>query len=388
MAVDQGPRTEQTPKSSTRLAIAQIVILFGVAGAIVRGAIFIGAMIVSPGLLHGQDIAGLEIDRAFFIVATKGPEGKWTARETDRVPLRPQDACYGWRLHFSWNSPSELAWRDEFTLPAIPGKDPTLLVTRRREKPQNGWIGNTWCVTRGDPAGEHVIKVFVQDSLARAFTFFVVSQEGVAGRDPAAAAAGHDAQVVDPLSQLGDFTAQRASLEDELEANYPKPPKRLDTDPTTSAVLLLDIDLTGTFGNSEVNGAAVVADSSGPIRAAPLDGDVVMFHNLPPGSYSLRFIRVDVYKAGDLRPRKTVALHTPPSVEIRVTVAQGGVHYLGSVVVKGKANILGDKPPEYQLTYDAKRETAAWSAFRKKYAATPWAALADGRILALRSPSR
>jgi hypothetical protein len=243
-------------------------------------------------------------------------------------------------------------------------------------------------VITGDPAGEHVIRVYVQDSLTRAFRFFVVSQEGVAARDPAAAAVGHDAAVVDPLSQLGDFSAQRASLEVELEANYPKPPKRLDTDPATSAVLLLDIDLKGTFGNSEVNGAAVVADSSGPIRAAPLNGDVVMFHNLPPGNYSLRFIRVDVYKGGDLRPRTTVALHTPPSLEIRVAVAQGGVHYLGTVVVKGKANVLGDKPPEYEFVYHASREISAWSAFRKKYADTPWAALADGRILALRSPSR
>ena len=346
------------------------------------------AIVGAPRFVHGQETARFDIDRALFIVATKGLHGKWTARETDRVPLRPRDACYGWRLHVSGNPLSELAWRAEFTLPAIPGKDPTLLVTRKRERPQNGWIGHTWCVTKGDPAGEHVIRVYVQDSLARAFTFFVVSQEGVAARDPAAAPAEHGAPVVDPLSQLGDFSAQRASLEDELEATYPKPPKRLDTDPTTFAVLLLDLDLKGTFSNSEVNGAAVVADSGGPIRAAPLNGDVVMFHSLPPGTYSLRFIRVDVYKGGDLRPRETVALRTPPSFEIRVTVAQGGVHYLGTVVVKGKANVLGDKPPEYEVVYDASREISAWSAFRKKYADTPWAALAEGRILALRSPSR
>ncbi len=344
-------------------------------------------VVVTPAFVHGQSTAGLEIDRALFIAATKSPNGKWSVQETDRVPLRPRDACYGWRLHVSGNSMSELAWRDEFTLPATPGKDPTLLVTRKRERPQNGWIGNTWCVTKGDPAGEHMIRVYVKDSLTRTFTFYVVSQEGVAAQDPALAGVVHDASLVDPLGKLGDFSAQRASLEEELEANYPKPPNRLDTDPTTAAVLLLDIDLKGSLGNSEVKGAAVVTDASGPIRAAPMNGDLVMFHTLQPGSYSLRFLRVDVYSGGDPRPRKT-ALHTPPSLEINVTVSQSGIHYLGTVVVKGKVNLLGDKPPEYQLTYDAKREIAAWSAFRKKYPDTPWAVLADGRILALRSSSR
>lgn len=335
---------------------------------------------------HGQNTSALEIDRALFIVATKGTDGKWAAWEGDRVPLRPRDACYGWRLHVSANAPTELAWRDEFRLPGKPGQDSTRLVTRKQEKPQNGWIGNTWCVTKGDPAGTHMIRVYIQDSLRREFPFLVVSQEGV-GRDTGAAVepAG---PVVDPLGQLGDFSAQRAALEEELEANYPKPPKRLDADPTASAVLLVDIDLKGTWGNSEVNGAALVADSGGPIRARSLNRDLVMFHGLSPGSYSLRFIRVDIYKGGDLRPRNTVAVHTPASLEIQVTVAQGGAHYLGTVVVKGKANLLGDKLPDYELTYDVGREIAAWSTFRKKYADTPWAALADGRIVALRSTSR
>lgn len=337
-------------------------------------------------VVRAQNSPVLEIDRAFFIVATKGSDGKWVARETDRVPLRPRDACYGWRLHFSAKVSSELAWRDEFTLPAKPGQD-TLLVTRKQDRPQNGWIGNTWCVTAGDPTGAHVIKVYFQDSLRRAFPFFVVSPESV-GRDSAAAGIGAARSVVDPLGQLGDFSAQRAALEEELEASYPKPPKRLDADPTASAVLLVDIDLKGTWGNSEVNGAALVADSGGPIRARSLNRDLVMFHGLSPGSYSLRFIRVDIYKGGDLRPRNTVAVHTPASLEIQVTVAQGGAHYLGTVVVKGKANLLGDKLPDYELTYDVGREIAAWSTFRKKYADTPWAALADGRIVALRSTSR
>src|SRR5881628_857245 len=87
------------------------------------------AVVGSPNVSRGQSAASPEIDRALFMVATKGPDGRWAVRETDRVPLRPRDACYGWRLRFSNNAPGEVAWRAEFTLPAQPGKD-SLLVTK------------------------------------------------------------------------------------------------------------------------------------------------------------------------------------------------------------------------------------------------------------------
>src|SRR3989442_5099534 len=225
------------------------------------------ALVGSPAFGQGQSIAGLEIDHALFMVAAKGPDGKWAVRETDRVPLRPREACYGWRLHFSNDPPGEVAWRAEFTLPAKPGNDATPLVTKKSEKTQGGWIGDGWCVTKGDPAGEHVIKVYVRDSLARTFTFSVVAPEDLVGREPAG---GVGVPPVDPLDQLGDFSTRRALLEAELEAAYPKPPKGLDTDPTKAAVLLLDIDIKGGLG--KVDGAALVAldRSAGPIRAAAL----------------------------------------------------------------------------------------------------------------------
>src|SRR5207244_350046 len=264
-----------------------------------RVALFAALAVVgSPSFSRGQNAASLEIDRALFMVATKGPDGKWAVRETDRVPLRPRDACYGWRLHFSNNAPGEVAWRGEFTLPATPGKDPTLLVTKKSEKPLGGWIGDGWCVTKGDPTGEHVIKVYVRDSLARTFRFSVVA------------------------------------------------PDR----------------------------------SAGPIRAATLKGDVVMFHTLEPGNYSLRFIRVENYN-----PWQFLALEKPPFIEINVTVPGSGIAYLGTVMVSKKLRLGGSKPPEFQLTYDKGRELQAWSAFKEKYAESPWAALAEQRIVALRS---
>jgi hypothetical protein len=74
------------------------------------------AVVASPNFSRAQNSPSLEIDRALFMVATKGPDGKWSVRETDRVPLRPTDACYGWRLHFSKNTGDEVSWRSEFAL--------------------------------------------------------------------------------------------------------------------------------------------------------------------------------------------------------------------------------------------------------------------------------
>ncbi len=188
-----------------------------------------------------------------------------------------------------------------------------------------------------------------------------------------------------PLTaQAADLPTQRASLQDELEATYPNPPKRLDTDPTMSSVLLIDINLKGALGR--LQGAALVTrgNGGGPIRAATMKGDLVMFHTLDPGTYSLRFVRVENYN-----PSKILVLEKPPALEINVTVARGGIYYLGTVIVsRKKIGLLGLKPPEFQLMYDAKRELEAWSAFKKKYADSPWTVGADRRILALRSPEK
>src|SRR2546421_12886322 len=90
-----------------------------------RVALFAALAVVgSPSFSRGQSAASLEIDRALFMGATKGPDGKWAVRETDRVPLRPRDAWYGWRPHFSNNGPGEVAWGGASTLPSNPGEDP------------------------------------------------------------------------------------------------------------------------------------------------------------------------------------------------------------------------------------------------------------------------
>ena len=77
-----------------------------------------------------------------------------------------------------------------------------------------------------------------------------------------------------------------------------------------------------------------------------------------------------------------------PTLDINVSVGRGGLYYAGTVAVSRKFRVLGSRPMDFVLVSDAQREIEAWSAFKKKYADSPWAALADRRILALTSPDQ
>ena len=147
--------------------------------------LFVG---IALGLLvsvaNAQGITAADIDRARFKVSTKGTDGKWTSRETDRVPLTPGEACYNWGLHLSKTPPGDVAWTEELEIPAKPAiwqhsdkfelsKERTVAVTKKSQTPKDGWISHGWCVAKGDPAGRYVIKVYVGEGLAKTFEFFV-----------------------------------------------------------------------------------------------------------------------------------------------------------------------------------------------------------------------
>ncbi len=174
--------------------------------------------------------------------------------------------------------------------------------------------------------------------------------------------------------------AQWPELERELDVIYPKLPKRLDTDPAVSSLVLVDIDLKGIIRLNAVDGVALVAGGEGGevTRAAEMKDGLVMFHGLAPGTYSLRFIKLSTGIA-------TVVLEKPPAVLIDVNVKRGDVSYLGTVVVSKR---FGPKSPEFEFVYDAGREGEAWQTFKEKYKESPWTVLADRRILALRSPEK
>lgn len=181
-----------------------------------------------------------------------------------------------------------------------------------------------------------------------------------------------------PAARADDRYSEREVVEDELAAKYPRPPKTLDTDPAVSSVLLVDFHLEGIIRVNGIDGAALVKrdGEGGPIRAAVLKGRLVMFHTLEPGTYSLEFVKLS-------NSNVKLVLQVPSDVEIDVTVARGQVAYLPVVLTKR----FGPDAPDFRVAHDVHREIEAWSAFKKKYADSPWTAVADKRIESLASTS-
>ena len=176
------------------------------------------------------------------------------------------------------------------------------------------------------------------------------------------------------------LSSASASLDDELKTTYPKAPKKLETNPAESSVLLVDLDLHGIIRLNRIDGAALErqGDGGAPIRAGTMKGRLVLFHDIEPGRYSLQFVKMS-------NGNVDVVLQKPPTVQIDVTVAKGDVSYLGTVVVTKK---FGPDQPVLSLAYDSKREMEAWSTFKAKYADSPWSAVADRRIESINSPAK
>lgn len=180
-----------------------------------------------------------------------------------------------------------------------------------------------------------------------------------------------------PAAQAGDVSSEGPSAYDELSERYPPSPKTLDGDPMQSSALLLEFGFKGIIRLNGLDGAALVMAGQGDrvIRASTMKGRLVLFDLIDPGTYSLRFI-------GLSNGNTKLMLEKPPALEMNVTVTRGKVSYLGTILVTKK---FGPMRPQMELIYDADKEMAAWSAFKKKYPTSPWSALAEKRIASLKS---
>jgi len=108
--------------------------------------------------------------------------------ESARVPLRPITACYRWRIDVSPQDRT-IAVREVFRLPqAAPewgiqqspereftavSQDRVSAVTEFQAPLSEGSFGHGWCVAQGDPAGTHVMRIYVGDRLIHSFEFQV-----------------------------------------------------------------------------------------------------------------------------------------------------------------------------------------------------------------------
>ena len=109
-------------------------------------------------------------------------------KPANKIPLVPGQA-YGWRLRLRTNR-EIVALREELQLPvapktwnsAIPNADFKVSpdgrtgTTEADAMPVDGILMNVWQVAEGDPAGAHVIRLYLERKLVRTFTFEVVAK--------------------------------------------------------------------------------------------------------------------------------------------------------------------------------------------------------------------
>lgn len=127
--------------------------------------------------------------QALRIVAAQSglfaPPGDRSAAFTASRQLPLQDGqAFGWRLRLA-PAGGEVRVRETLTLPAEPrtfgdpepglrrrtSPDGRSVISEYRLQPQDGWIANSWTVTRGDPPGRWRITVELEGQPPQVFEF-------------------------------------------------------------------------------------------------------------------------------------------------------------------------------------------------------------------------
>lgn len=154
-----------------------------------------------------------------FVVSIKDPTTQeWRTTQGSVVPLRPDQACFGWQLYLVTESPSvtvtetfspparPVHWPDDPNIRLLDGgrvAEVTLSFPMRAQirldqgtgGPAGGWIGHGWCIEQGDPAGTHIIDVREGDRLLHRFCFLVIPDDA----DPTAPQWGAPAECGAPI---------------------------------------------------------------------------------------------------------------------------------------------------------------------------------------------
>ena len=131
---------------------------------------------------------GGHFHEGYFGIIEINPDGEEEFVVTDRVPL-VEGQFYGWVIKVKPGY-TKVKWKEVFELPEAPqtwsvdetsgdvviSGDRKVSVTEGEVFVQDGYIGNYWSVVPGDPPGEYIMRVYVNDHLVETFRFKVMEE--------------------------------------------------------------------------------------------------------------------------------------------------------------------------------------------------------------------
>ena len=136
--------------------------------------------------ISGQ--GGGQFHEGYFGIIEINPNGEEEFVVTDRVPLI-EGQFYGWVVKVGPGF-TKVKWKEVFELPEAPqtwgveetsgdvviSEDGKVSVTEGEVFVQDGYIGNYWSVVAGDPPGDYIMRVYVNDHLVETFRFRVMEE--------------------------------------------------------------------------------------------------------------------------------------------------------------------------------------------------------------------
>jgi hypothetical protein len=152
--------------------------MISVADLICRSLLCIGVAAVTFGLVAREPApTGQELERAAFGVL----DDSGCLSPSDTVPLVPGQQ-FGWQLPV--DDQGLHTWREVLITPTAPrqwlGADLTIVedgkvgITERTELATSGSLAHAWTITDGDPAGQHVLELWLDGRFVQRMAFATV----------------------------------------------------------------------------------------------------------------------------------------------------------------------------------------------------------------------
>ena len=138
---------------------------------------------LSIAAVSGQ--GGGQFHEGYFGIIEFNHNGEAEFVVTDRVPLI-EGQFYGWVIKIGPQF-SKVKWKEVLELPEAPqswgaeetsgdlviSEDRKVSVTEEEVFVEDGYIANYWNVVAGDPPGDYIMRVYVNDHLVETFRFKV-----------------------------------------------------------------------------------------------------------------------------------------------------------------------------------------------------------------------